>query len=213
MNTAAATIERPSSSERVEHALARINASRLSMRRVLVPASGTASADDNLAAGERSAWSRRFADGWQHWRQAMAEHPAVVVGMDALQDWWKRQPLRPAVETAAGELRSAVTPLVRRHPVLAVAIAAALGAAIVVGRPWRWPAVSQHLADAPQRAGRWVWTQLTQAPVQSLLASLFVAWVAARKPDDGSPASAAAPAAAPVPEAPPEREGAPMAMP
>jgi hypothetical protein len=193
-----------SSAERVEHALARIEGSRASLRAVLIPPEPAANPD----RGDRptSGWSRRFADGWQHWRGALAEHPAVSVGMDAVQGWWKRQPLRPAVETAAGELRGAVAPLVRRHPVLAVAVAATIGAALVAGRPWRWPAVSRHLADAPQRAGRWVVHQLTQAPVQSLLASLFLAWAAARKPTDSAatpaPSPAAAPRAAPAAAAP-----------
>jgi hypothetical protein len=190
-----------SSAERVEHALARIEGSRASLRAVLIPPEPPARAahDDEPATG----WSRRFADGWQHWRGALAEHPAVAVGMDAVQGWWKRQPLRPAFETAAGELRGTVTPLVRRHPVLAVALAATIGAALVAGRPWRWPAVSRHLADAPQRAGRWVVHQLTQAPVQSLIASLFLAWAAARKPADSSVPPAPEPAPAPAPRAAP----------
>jgi hypothetical protein len=195
MNTPA--VPPRSSAERVEHALARIQLSRASLRAVLVPPEPAAPnpRDDGAPSG----WSRRFADGWQHWREALAEHPAVAVGMDAVQGWWKRQPLRPAVETAAGELRGTIAPIVRRHPVLAMAVAATLGAALIAGRPWRWPAVNRHLADAPQRAARWVMHQLTQAPVQSLIASLFLAWAAARKPadDEESPTPASSPSAEP----------------
>jgi hypothetical protein len=185
-----------SSAERLEHARARIELSRASLRAVLVPPEPAAPSprDDGATSG----WSRRFAEGWQHWREALAEHPAVAVGMDAVQGWWQRQPLRPAVETAAGELRGVVAPLVRRHPVVAVAVAATIGAALVAWRPWRWPAVRSHIADAPQRAGRWVVHQLTQAPVQSLIASLFLAWAAARKPAE-PPAPPAATGAAPPP--------------
>lgn len=205
MSNQAATVER-SSAQRIEHALARIQGSRAALRAVLVPPEPAPAAQDDAAP---SGWSRRFAEGWQHWRESLAEHPAVAVGMDAVQGWWKRQPLRPAVETAAGELRGAITPLVRRHPVLAVALAATLGAALVAGRPWRWPAVNRHLADAPQRAGRWVLHQLTQAPVQSLIASLFLAWAAARKPsEDTAPAPAAAPAPSPAPASAAETEAA-----
>jgi len=212
MNTQIAAPTR-SSAERVEHALARIERSRASLRTVLVPPEPAAPAARQ--DGAPSGWSRRFADGWQHWREALSEHPAVAVAMDAVQGWWKRQPLRPAVETAAGELRGAIAPLVRRHPVLAVAVAATLGAALIAGRPWRWPALNRHLADAPQRAGRWVVHQLTQAPVQSLLASLFLAWAAARKPaEEGevapmpTPRPATAPRATAAPAAEPEQAAA-----
>jgi hypothetical protein len=89
-------------------------------------------------------------------------------------------------------------------------VAATIGAALVAGRPWRWPAVNRHLADAPQRAGRWVVHQLTQAPVQSLLASLFLAWAAARKPADSAATPAPPPEAAPraAPASAPEHERA-----
>jgi hypothetical protein len=196
----APTLPKPSSAERVEHALARLQASRASLRAVLVPPEPAA---PNREDGAPRGWSRRFADGWQHWRGALAEHPAVAVGMDAVQGWWQRQPLRPAVETAAGELRGTIGPIVRRHPALAVALAATLGAAVIAGRPWRWPAVNRHLADAPHRAGRWVMHQLTQAPVQSLIASLFLAWAAARKPPDEQPPSMTEPSFTPAPTSAP----------
>lgn len=168
-------------SARLELALARIEASRAAMRQVLVPQPDPPPAE--VPEGELpEGWRRRFADGWQNLRDQMGDHPAVSVAMNAAQGWWRRQPLRPVV----GEIHGVVTPWVKRHPVLAVSIAAALAAGIVFARPWRVPAVRARLAGAPQRAGRWLWHQLTQAPVQSLLASLFLGAMAARKAQDAA---------------------------
>jgi hypothetical protein len=201
------------SSTRLDLALARIESSRASLRSVLVPAPPPASPPP------RSPGERRFAAGWRHLRRRMREHPAFSVALHAADSWWQRQPLRPVIETTAGELRGAVSPWIRRHPVLAVSLAAGLAAALVLARPWRMPAVRAQLHGAPRRAGRWLWAQLTQAPVQSLLASLFVAAFAARQaseperapaPDDAAPAM---PPTAPMPAAPASPAAAPAHVP
>ncbi len=51
--------------------------------------------------------------------------------------WWRRHPARPVVEIAADAGALALKPLVRTHPVAAVSLAMAAGAAMVVWRPWR----------------------------------------------------------------------------
>jgi hypothetical protein len=209
LDTQAATAPPLDARARLDAALARIEASRSAMRQVLVPQPELPPAqapEGELPEG----WRRRFADGWQNLRDQMGDHPAVSVAMNAAQGWWRRQPLRPVV----GEIHGVVTPWVKRHPVLAVSLAAALAAGIVFARPWRVPAVRARLHGAPQRAGRWLWHQLTQAPVQSLLASLFLGAMAARKAQDAAatsrseahattpppPASAAAMSPEPRPE-------------
>ena len=55
----------------------------------------------------------------------------------ALRLWWRRHPARPVVDIASDAGAQALKPLVRTHPVAAMALAMAAGAAMVVWRPWR----------------------------------------------------------------------------
>jgi hypothetical protein len=66
---------------------------------------------------------------------------ALATGFETLKRglrlWWRRHPARPVVEIAADAGALALKPLVRTHPVAAVSLAMAAGAAMVVWRPWR----------------------------------------------------------------------------
>lgn len=183
------------SDDRLDRALARMDASRAAMRHVLVPQPPAPPSAENLRG---DGWRQRFAQGWSEWRGKLGEHPGVSVAMDAAQDWWQRQPLRPVV----GEIHGVVKPWVRRNPLIAVSVVAVLAAGIAWARPWRMPAVRARMDHAPQRVGRWLWHQLTQAPVQSLIASLFLGAVAARKATNTT-APAAPPKGEPPPAPPP----------
>jgi len=57
--------------------------------------------------------------------------------IDAMSEWWANHPLQPAASMAEGVVRDAAAPLARRHPLMVVGGAFALGAAITWLRPWR----------------------------------------------------------------------------
>lgn len=118
--------------------------------------------------------ARRLRALWRSTRQSLRGSPVAGVAMTALQDWWQRHPWRDSVELVLGEINAAVRPLVRRHPVATMTIAATVGVALVAGKPWRWPAVNRRLQPLPARMGRWLFAQLGQAPAQALLSSLMV---------------------------------------
>lgn len=63
--------------------------------------------------------------------------PVFDTATRALRLWWRRHPARPVVDIASDAGAQALKPLVRTHPVAAVALAMAAGAAMVVWRPWR----------------------------------------------------------------------------
>ena len=63
--------------------------------------------------------------------------PLFDTATRALRLWWRRHPARPVVDIASDAGAQALKPLVRTHPVAAIALAMAAGAAMVVWRPWR----------------------------------------------------------------------------
>jgi hypothetical protein len=63
--------------------------------------------------------------------------PLFDTATRALRLWWRRHPARPVVDIASDAGAQALEPLVRTHPLAAVALAMAAGAAMVVWRPWR----------------------------------------------------------------------------
>jgi hypothetical protein len=56
----------------------------------------------------------------------------------SLRHWWEQHPLHTSSELAGDVIQAWVRPMVKRHPVAAVATALALGATLVWARPWRW---------------------------------------------------------------------------
>ncbi len=57
---------------------------------------------------------------------------------DLLSMYLAQHPLRAAGSLVNEAVRNVVVPWARKHPLLAVVGAAALGAVVVWGRPWRW---------------------------------------------------------------------------
>lgn len=69
-----------------------------------------------------------------------AHEPASIGGIvgEVVGEWWEEHPLHTSATLAIEASRSAIVPLVRRHPVAVLGSAAVVGAALVWVRPWRW---------------------------------------------------------------------------
>lgn len=70
-------------------------------------------------------------------RQRVEAHPVGAVLLDTGQLWWERHPARAVLLRAQGRLDRTTAPFVRRHPVVAVALAATAGGALAALRPWQ----------------------------------------------------------------------------
>ena len=113
------------------------------------PATGAVpdSANERLARS-RERMTRWLADDQQStraaasnvpaWLNKLRQNPVSAIAVDALLAWWERQPLNTSVHVAEAAASAAITPLVRRHPVVVLGGAAVAGAAVVWARPWRW---------------------------------------------------------------------------
>ncbi len=53
-------------------------------------------------------------------------------------EWWDEHPLHASATLALKASRTAIVPLVRRHPAAVLGGAAVVGAVIIWARPWRW---------------------------------------------------------------------------
>ncbi len=165
-----------------QRALARLTASRQALQAAWLP---------KPAAPSGARGPHRLAALWRHWRRQLAGNAFVGVAFQAAADWWRANPWRAAGEAVAEELHQSLTPIVRRHPVASVTLAAAAAAAVAAARPWRWPLVAQQLRPLPGRAGRWLLRQLSRAPLQSLIVGAMLAGgtAAASAEDPQAPAS------------------------
>lgn len=63
--------------------------------------------------------------------------PVLGVVIDALSAWWANHPLHPAATVAEDVLRETAAPLARKHPLLMMAGAFTVGAAVAWFKPWR----------------------------------------------------------------------------
>ena len=156
-------------SDRVNAALARLAASREQLRHELLPPP-----DDRHHGGAAGPLPRRLQALWRWARQRFAGSPVLGLAMQAVQGWWQAHPWRGAGELVAQELHAGIAPLIRRHPLAAMLAAAGLGAALMIGKPWRWGLVRRGLRPLPRHAGRWLLRQLAQPSVQAMLAGLIV---------------------------------------
>ncbi len=69
------------------------------------------------------------------------DHAPLSIGgivSEVISEWWAEHPLHASAAFALSASRTAIVPLVRRHPAAVLGGAAALGAVIVWARPWRW---------------------------------------------------------------------------
>jgi hypothetical protein len=69
------------------------------------------------------------------------DHSPTSIGgivTEVISEWWAEHPLHASAAFALSASRTAIVPLVRRHPAATLGGAAALGAVIIWARPWRW---------------------------------------------------------------------------
>lgn len=175
-------------------ALLRLQASRAQLRAAMMPP-----AEPSAPAGGFE-WPRRWRAIWRTWTRSGPVALAAGTAVDAVQSWWRRQPWHATTELAGRAVLAETLPLVRRHPLWAVALGAGLGAAVVAARPWRWAAVNRRMRPIGGHVFSWVVAQLSQVPVQMALAALLAQFVGERA--RGQAAAPAASAAAPRPETP-----------
>jgi hypothetical protein len=172
-------------------ALARIDASRQRLRGALIPREADPGTTPPAARGRtlrrlRAALRRGLAQP-----PLRPLRPLLDPAWAAMQGWWQHHPWRGTGEALGHALAQALGPVVRRHPVLTVSVAAAAGAGLVAARPWRWQPLATHAQRARREALHaslgWSWRQLSQPSVQMALAAALAAWA-------GQEAAAAAPA-------------------
>jgi len=98
------------------------------------------------------------------WRDELRSTPAAAVLVEVLEQWWSQHPLRAAGLAATALVRSAVEPLVRRHPLLSLVGALLVGGLLVWLRPWRWVIGTTLLAGLLQRLVAGVMAPQTAKP-------------------------------------------------
>lgn len=104
-----------------------------------------------MTASERLTQSRERMSYWltdderdAHANGHVAEggggEPTSVGGIvrEVIGEWWAEHPLHASATLAFKASRTAIVPLVRRHPAAVLSGAAVVGAMIVWARPWRW---------------------------------------------------------------------------
>lgn len=195
-------------------ALARLEASRAGLRQVMIPPrrtarrrpSGPGGASAQAAGAKGAGFAGWLPEGLQQTLESatawLRRHPVSALMVDGVKDWWQRQPLRHAAAMAGDEVASVAVPLIRRHPVAAVGLAAAAGALVVVGRPWRWRVFGGSDRPLSRRMMRWVSSQIPlQAALGALMALLMdqarqAAHAETPSPEQGADTHPAAPTAA-----------------
>lgn len=179
-------------------ALLRLSASRARLRQALLPPE-----DDSPGVFDHEAWlPRRLRAVWRALRRKLHGAPLAGMTMSALESWWQRQPWREPTVLVADELRHAALPLVRRHPITSVLVAAGIGAALAAFPPWRWHFLRRRVKALPGWAGRSLLAQLMQPSVQAMIAGLVMAGLGRASARAGQDE-----AAAPAPRAAPADEG------
>lgn len=177
--------EAPGTASRASLALARLHATRQALRLELLPPPEAQDSTDPASAPASQSLHRM----WRRLRRWARNSAPVSVLVQALEQTWRLHPLRPVGEAIVEGYRSQVAPTLRKHPWALVALAAGLGAALVLGRRWHGPLLANTLRPLPQRLGRWLLSQLASAPVQTALAGWLMIRAASAKPAADSPAS------------------------
>jgi hypothetical protein len=173
-------------------ALRRLALSRAGLRSVMI---AQPEPDEGAAGGTPNRMLRQL---WRQLRRAGRASPAADLALGALQAWWLTRPWRLPLAELRQELQANLVPLVRRHPWLAVSVAAGAGAALVYLRPWRWAVLRGSwplwraglVAQAVQQAAQWPWEAMLGSLMSSLAARRATpppAPPAASTPPDPSP--------------------------
>lgn len=198
----------PPADERVRRAVARIEVSRSALVVCLapdppkrrgntagVPGDGGADMNPNLSLFDTL--------------KARIERNGLVQGSwrtvrTLARRWWTRQSWHSSVDLVVSTLAHEARPLIRSHPLAALALGAALGAALIAVasavRPW---ATHQMRGNGSTtwggRVSNLLWSQFSSAPMQMALAGALTAWLAdqgirrkaqsAERPDESAPPS------------------------
>ena len=72
------------------------------------------------------------------WLNDLTSDPALRVLLHTVAAWWEQHPLQDAAVMATRVARQWLGPLAQRNPLRLVLGAAAIGAALVRLKPWRW---------------------------------------------------------------------------
>ena len=106
---------------------------------------------------KRSVSKRRVAGDGVTWQRRLQAIPVAGVLFEALASWWANHPLNGVGTVAAAAAGASLAPMAQRNPLLLVLVAAVIGGATAVSRPWRWllkPALFAGLV--PQLASKLV---------------------------------------------------------
>lgn len=122
---------------------------------VPVTASGELSPRDRLTQSRQriSVWleeGRAPHDSNPRSQNEGTQHPVAAILQEVLSEWWRHHPLYTSASVAGVAARNAIVPLVRRHPIVVLGVAAIAGAVLVRSRAWRWvvkPAMVAGLAS------------------------------------------------------------------
>lgn len=184
-----------------QRALARLTESRARLRAQILPGPAQGlGAPEGHGPGLRT-W-------WRFLRRQLGRTPMGQAVWSWAQAWWRRQPLATAAELGAAELRATVLPVVRRHPVAALAGAALLGGALVASRRRLWAWAGRRAGAWRGSLGAWVWRQARDPAAQLLLMSWIQQMAAPRPAADAQAAGTSPPAPEPAaPSAPPAAGG------
>lgn len=153
----------------VSQALQRLQASRRRLQDQWLP-------EPAPGRGRRGTGSLRqggLAGLWRHWRRKLARVPAAQAVGDLLSGWWQNHPWRGTAELVSHDVVPQLGLAVRRHPLLAVTLAAGAGVALVVCKPWRSTWCRSQWQTLPTRLGHAAWQLAAQAPLHGLLAGLL----------------------------------------
>lgn len=164
----------PSPASPVGAALARLQASRTQLRLALV-------GDDPVPEPR-----------WRGGRGLLRGLRPLRPLRRLLLNWWASRSWRPAAELALGAAQAQLGPVVRRHPWLSVAAAAALGAGLAQLRPWRWPVLTRQALLWRGAALGAVASELARPETQAALLGALLAASRPPAPDGAEAADAAA---------------------
>lgn len=80
------------------------------------------------------------------WLSSVKAIPGANLLLELVEDWWSKQPLHVAFTQLAQAASGALRPVAQKHPYALVIGAAAVGALLVLARPWRWVSTSTLVA-------------------------------------------------------------------
>jgi hypothetical protein len=72
------------------------------------------------------------------WMDGLRADPTTRIVLDALAVWWARQPWQQSATLLGSAVRQLLTPLAQRNPLRLVLGAFAVGAVVMLTKPWRW---------------------------------------------------------------------------